>query len=117
MASFMLVVVIVGFIFILSQSSHKRAATAAEHKKRKNENYNDDCPVHRLLFLKEVEGFKLPLFLTSTVYYNFCLFNLSAFQTTETELKAIAALAMIGLRSNPKNGYKMPAAIGTPKVL
>ena len=43
--------------------------------------------------------------------------NLSAFAITETELNVIAALAMIGLRRIPKNGYKTPAAMGTPKTL
>jgi hypothetical protein len=41
----------------------------------------------------------------------------SAFPITETELKVIAALAIIGLRRIPKYGYKTPAAIGTPIVL
>jgi hypothetical protein len=36
---------------------------------------------------------------------------------TETELKVIAALAKIGLRSRPKNGYRIPAAMGTPRAL
>jgi hypothetical protein len=40
-----------------------------------------------------------------------------AFPITETELNVIAALAIIGLRSRPKNGYKTPAATGTPTVL
>jgi hypothetical protein len=40
-----------------------------------------------------------------------------AFNTTETELKLIAAAAIIGLSSNPKNGYSTPAAIGTPSAL
>jgi len=37
--------------------------------------------------------------------------------TTLTELNAIAALARIGLRSRPKAGYRMPAAIGIPTTL
>ena len=41
----------------------------------------------------------------------------SAFPMTDTELNAIAALAIIGLRSSPIIGYAMPAAIGTPSVL
>lgn len=41
----------------------------------------------------------------------------SAFPMTDTELKAIAALAIMGLRSSPTIGYAMPAAIGTPSVL
>ena len=43
--------------------------------------------------------------------------NRSAFATTETELKLIAALAMIGLSRIPKNGQSKPAAIGTPSAL
>ena len=34
---------------------------------------------------------------------------------TETELKLIAAAAIIGLSSNPNQGYSTPAAIGTPR--
>ena len=40
-----------------------------------------------------------------------------AFAITETELKLMAAAAIIGLNRIPKNGYKTPAAIGTPSVL
>src|SRR5271167_672869 len=36
------------------------------------------------------------------------------FAITEIELKLMAAAARIGLSSNPKNGYRTPAAIGTP---
>ncbi len=36
---------------------------------------------------------------------------------TETELKIMAALARMGLRSKPKNGYNAPAAMGTPSRL
>jgi len=43
--------------------------------------------------------------------------NRSELLITETELKLMAAAAKIGLRSNPKNGYRMPAAIGTPTEL
>jgi hypothetical protein len=39
--------------------------------------------------------------------------NRSAFAMTDTELKVIAALAIIGLKSKPKNGYSTPAATGT----
>ena len=37
-----------------------------------------------------------------------------AFVITDTELKLIAAAAIIGLSNSPKNGYRIPAAIGTP---
>ena len=40
-----------------------------------------------------------------------------AFTTTETELKLIAAAAIIGFKSKPKKGYNTPAAIGTPSAL
>ena len=33
---------------------------------------------------------------------------------TETEEKLIAAAAIMGLNNNPNDGYKTPAAIGTP---
>jgi hypothetical protein len=37
--------------------------------------------------------------------------------TTDTELIAIAAAANMGLSSTPKNGYKIPAAMGMPRLL
>jgi hypothetical protein len=37
--------------------------------------------------------------------------------TTETELKAIAAPAIIGLSNQPKIGNKIPAAMGIPATL
>jgi hypothetical protein len=43
--------------------------------------------------------------------------NRSALPITDTELKVIAALAIIGLRSSPNQGYRIPAAIGTPATL
>lgn len=36
---------------------------------------------------------------------------------TDTELKLIAAAAIIGDNNIPKNGNRTPAAIGTPRVL
>ena len=36
---------------------------------------------------------------------------------TETELKLIAAAATIGLSRMPKEGYRTPAATGTPTAL
>ena len=37
--------------------------------------------------------------------------------TTETELNAIAAAAIIGLSKNPNAGYNIPAAMGIPATL
>jgi hypothetical protein len=41
----------------------------------------------------------------------------SALAMTDTELKVIAALAIIGLSNTPVTGYSTPAAIGTPSTL
>lgn len=38
-----------------------------------------------------------------------------ALATTDTELKDMAAPAIIGLSKMPKKGYKIPAATGTPR--
>ena len=43
--------------------------------------------------------------------------SLSALPITDTELKVIAALAIIGLSNKPKTGYSTPAASGTPTAL
>jgi len=37
--------------------------------------------------------------------------------TTETELRLMAAAAIIGLSRSPSQGYSAPAAIGTPAAL
>ena len=50
-------------------------------------------------------------------FYNCTRLSLSELLITETELKLIAAAAIMGDNSIPKNGYKTPAAIGTPAVL
>ena len=49
--------------------------------------------------------------------YSFTRLSLSELLITETELKLIAAAAIIGDNSIPKNGYNRPAAIGTPTEL
>ncbi len=41
----------------------------------------------------------------------------SEFTITLTELKLMAAAAIIGDNNNPKTGYNNPAATGTPKML
>ena len=41
----------------------------------------------------------------------------SALKTTDTELRLMATAANIGESNTPKAGYRMPAAIGTPKAL
>jgi hypothetical protein len=49
--------------------------------------------------------------------HSFTRLNRKAFVITDTELKLIAAAAMIGDSNKPKNGYSNPAAIGTPSML
>jgi hypothetical protein len=49
--------------------------------------------------------------------YKFTFRNRNAFPITETELRLIAALAIIGESSQPKKGYRTPAASGIPSVL
>ena len=49
--------------------------------------------------------------------YSSTRLSLSALLITDTELKLIAAAAMIGLSRIPNAGYSTPAAIGTPTPL
>ena len=49
--------------------------------------------------------------------YSFNLRKRREFAITETELKLMAAAARIGLSNSPKNGYRTPAAMGTPSEL
>ena len=49
--------------------------------------------------------------------YSSTLRSRSAFVTTETELRLMAAAAIIGLRSRPNSGNSTPAANGTPSAL
>jgi hypothetical protein len=50
-------------------------------------------------------------------FHNFTRPSLSELLITETELKLIAAAAIIGDNKIPKNGYSTPALIGTPALL
>jgi len=45
------------------------------------------------------------------------LFNLKAFNNTDTELKLIAVAAIIGFKSGLPNIYRIPIATGIPNVL
>ena len=49
--------------------------------------------------------------------YRFTHFNLRLFMTTLTELRAIAAPAIIGSSKKPLMGYNTPAASGMPMML
>ena len=48
---------------------------------------------------------------------NFTFRSRKALLMTETELRLMAAPAMIGLSSKPKYGYRTPAATGIPSAL
>jgi len=50
-------------------------------------------------------------------HHSFTFRSLKALPITETELRLIAAPAMMGLSSRPKNGYSAPAAKGMPRAL
>jgi len=52
----------------------------------------------------------MQLFSLSTYF----LLRRKAFAITDTELKLMAAAAIIGLSNNPNIGNKIPAATGTP---
>lgn len=51
------------------------------------------------------------------VIHSFTLRSLNALAITETELKLMAAAAIIGFKSSPKDGKSTPAASGTPAAL
>ena len=51
------------------------------------------------------------------LFHSFTLFKRSAFAMTDTELKLIAAAAIIGLSRMPNAGYSAPPATGTPTAL
>ena len=55
---------------------------------------------------------------TGSIYVSRIVLNRSALATTDTELKLMAAAAIIGLRSRWCDiGYSTPAATGTPRAL
>jgi hypothetical protein len=58
-----------------------------------------------------------PSKMTITSRYSSVRRSRNALPMTDTELKLIAAAAIIGDSSKPKNGYNTPAATGTPSEL
>jgi hypothetical protein len=54
---------------------------------------------------------------SSSGVHIFVVRSLSALAITETELKLIAAAAIIGFKSRPNAGKSTPAASGTPTTL
>ena len=53
----------------------------------------------------------------SNLTHNCTVRSRKALPITDTELKLMAALAIIGLNSNPNTGNRTPAAMGTPRML
>ncbi|MBC7405082.1 MAG: hypothetical protein H7252_05305 [Cytophaga sp.] len=67
--------------------------------------------------LQITERFNVRLAAEISSIQSFTRFSRSALPVTDTELKLIAAAAIIGESSNPKNGYSRPVATGTPSAL
>jgi hypothetical protein len=65
-------------------------------------------------FLQENQ---LNRYFKSPIHYTVNILSLRALPATDTELKLIAAAAIIGLSKKPKVGYKTPAATGTLGVV
>jgi hypothetical protein len=63
---------------------------------------------------KKLEIFWKYFLRQAEVAYIFFARSLKLLLTTLTELSAIAAPAIIGLRRKPKSGYNAPAATGIP---
>jgi|SRR5271165_1624381 len=59
----------------------------------------------------------LPQDTSTLAVHSLAFLSLSALLITDTELKLMAAAAMIGLSRMPNLGYRMPAATGTPSAL
>lgn len=74
-----------------------------------------------ILVLEFISDEKLIIVINKKIkhrYYSKEIFlNRNELAITETELKLIAAAAIIGESKIPKNGNKSPAAIGIPNTL
>ena len=73
----------------------------------------DTLDVGRTLRIKGNNG----VIMHCNLGYNDIRLSRNALAITETELKLIAAAAIIGDSKMPKRGYNIPAAIGTPRAL
>lgn len=60
---------------------------------------------------------KHPLNIRAIIHYILTPLNRKEFAITDTELKLMAAAAIIGESKIPKTGNRTPAATGTPNVL
>lgn len=74
--------------------------------------------MYKACLLQDTPGSRISVIVSSGLtIQNCCRPSRSALVITETELKLMAAAAIIGLSKIPKNGYSIPAAIGTPTEL
>jgi hypothetical protein len=77
------------------------------------------CPVTKLylmLYCQKTRTLHLNV-VPLNARYSLAFLSRSALVITDTELKLMAAAAMIGLSRIPNLGYSTPAAIGTPTEL
>ena len=84
---------------------------------RKNHTFRPDVDVQDTIAASFDEVFiSLNNFTTKNLWsaYNLTVFKRRLFVTTDTELRAIAAPAIIGLSRKPLTGYNKPAASGMP---
>src|SRR5262245_7113547 len=75
----------------------------------------NDCRASGGIGFQPIESAAMPM--PRHCGYSLTVRNRSALAITETELKLIAAPAIIGPRRMPNSGYRTPAAIGTPSAL
>jgi hypothetical protein len=75
------------------------------------------CLVASRRFPFTAHAFAVPAYAFAVPAHAFAFLSRRLFDTTLTELAAIAAAAIAGVRSRPKAGYSAPAAIGMPMTL
>ena len=87
-----------------------RGTRQAREQEQHGQRHRMNQPIHVALSIT-------PVIVCSPPTHACALRNRRALTMTDTELNVIAALAIIGLSSNPNTGYSTPAAIGTPRTL
>ena len=89
------------------ERTHGAAQRQAGEDRKENETDSAARPIHIL---------SIHVFWRSR-FHSLTRRSRNAFPITDTELNVIAALAIVGLSSRPKNGYRTPAPMGTPITL
>jgi len=84
----------------------------------KDNNLNQHIASKVSWLLSEITFLRFSLLRSTLItFYKCTRLSLSELLMTETELKLIAAAAIMGDSNMPKNGYSNPAATGTPAEL